>query len=343
MESKIIKKEKLSQLLDRLAQDFVLVAPVREDGVLLYRPVETAENVELNPGRSAGSPKGCFFPQTEVLYRYRLKEGKLALAEIVEDRCRIVLFGVHPCDLRSFAVLDAVFNEEPPDKYFAARRENTTVIGISCSTVLPECFCTAYGISPVEGKGADIHLTDVGAGTYLVEILTPKGQELLKQFETFFENHVAAVAEAKKAKEAALLTKFGFPVNVDGLAEKLMSLFSNPYWEKLSQRCLGCGICTYVCPTCHCFDIMDTGGECEGERFRCWDSCLFREYTLHTSGHNPRHALSQRLRNRFFHKLSYNQQRYNIEGCVGCGRCVALCPVNIDIREVISAVRGLSE
>jgi ferredoxin len=341
MDSKIIKKDKLLSLLERFIAGYHVLAPVREDGVLFYRPVEIPADVDLNPGRSVLPPKGRLFPQTEVLYGYRIEGDKLILDEYVEEERQVVLFGVHPCDLRSFAVLDAVFAEEPADAYYTARRNNTIIVGVSCSSVLPECFCTAYGISPVEGNGADIHLTDIGAGAYLVEILTPRGKELLQKFDSFFEDNVAGAEEAKRAKEAALVKKISLPVMLDGLHEKMASVFENPYWEKLSRRCLGCGVCTYVCPTCHCFDIMDDGAGKTGERFRCWDSCLFREYTLHTSGHNPRHALAQRLRNRFFHKLSYNSQRYNIEGCVGCGRCVALCPVNIDIREVIGAVRGL--
>ncbi|MEW6171769.1 MAG: 4Fe-4S dicluster domain-containing protein [Bacillota bacterium] len=336
---KVAKKENILGLLERLARDFLLIAPVREDNLLFFRPVEAVGSIDLSPGKSVESPKGYFFPQTEVLYRYRTKDDKLMLAETVDSR-PAVLFGVHPCDLRSFAVLDAVFLEEPADKYYAMRREETILIGMSCNTVFPECFCTTYDISPVDGAGADIHLTDAGAN-YLVEILTPKGEELIAKYEMFFEENVAGTAEAKKGKEAALLARFKLPVQVAGLPEKMPALFDNSYWEKLSRRCLGCGVCTYVCPTCHCFDIMDEGIECEGDRFRCWDSCIFREYTLHTSGHNPRHGLNQRLRNRFFHKLSYNYTRYNIEGCVGCGRCVASCPVNIDIREVIGTLRGL--
>ncbi|MEW6183078.1 MAG: 4Fe-4S dicluster domain-containing protein [Bacillota bacterium] len=339
MALKVAKKENIVGLLERLARDFLLIAPVREDNLLFYRPVDTVSSIDLNPGKSVESPKGYFFPQTETLYRYRNKDGTLTLTEASDSR-PAVLFGVHPCDLRSFAVLDAVLLDEPADKYYAMRREETILIGMSCSTVFPECFCTTYGISPVDGKGADIHLTDAGAN-YLVEILTPKGEELITKYEMFFEENLAGTAEAKKGKEEAFRVKFKLAVQVDGLPEKMPAFFDNPLWEKLSRRCLGCGICTYVCPTCHCFDIMDEGIECEGERLRCWDSCIFREYTLHTSGHNPRHALMQRLRNRFFHKLSYNHTRYNIEGCVGCGRCVASCPTNIDIREVIGTLRGL--
>ncbi|MDI6631134.1 MAG: 4Fe-4S dicluster domain-containing protein [Bacillota bacterium] len=341
MDSKLLKKEKLLPLLDELRKEFLLVAPVEEDALLFYRPVESVAEIKLGSGRSVVPPKEWFFPQAESLYRYSTEGGGLVLEETLAAT-PAVLFGIHPCDLRSFAVLDAVFLQEPVDRYYTLRREKTVIIGISCTAVCPECFCSAYGISPVEGTGADVHLSEVGA-VYMVEVLTPKGKELVARYQEFFEDQVAGVAEAKEARKETLSGQFTVRVTVDGLPAKLGSLFDHPYWEELSRRCLGCGICTYVCPTCHCFDITDVCRGFEGKRFRCWDACLFRDYTLHTSGHNPRHALYQRLRNRFFHKLKYNHDRYAIEGCVGCGRCVALCPVNIDIREVIATVRGLGE
>lgn len=340
MDSKLLKKDKLPSFLEHLTGNSMLVAPVREDNILVYRPVKSVSEVELNPGKSVLPPKEWFFQQTEALYRYNTGGGQLLLEELVAEK-NAVLYGLHPCDIRSLAVLDAVFRADPADRYYSARRENTVLIGLSCTAGWPECFCTAFGISPVDGEGADIHLTDVGVA-YLVEILTPKGKELAAKYQDFSEEKVAGLEEVKKAKEEAIAAQCSVRVDKNVLPGKMGRVFDHPYWEELSRRCLGCGICTYVCPTCHCFDITDVSRGTEGQRLRCWDSCLFRDYTLHTSGHNPRHELYQRLRNRFFHKIKYNYDRYGIEGCVGCGRCVALCPVNIDIREVFTTVGGLS-
>jgi len=336
---KLLSKERLLPFIERLMQKFLLVAPVREGNLTFYQPVKTAAEVAVDAPRSVVPPKEWFFPQTEEIYRYATGSGNLSLAGKVTAP-PAVLFGVRPCDLRSFDVLDAVFLHEPADRYWAARRENTLLIGVSCNTACPECFCTAYGISPVKGTGADIHLTDIGTA-YLAEALTPEGEEIVLSSPEFYEEKVAGIEEVLGAKEKALTEEFAVQVEIGDIPAKMARLFDHPYWEELSRRCLGCGICTYVCPTCHCFDITDENRGNAGWRLRCWDACLFRDYTLHTSGHNPRHALHQRLRNRFFHKLKYNQDRYGIEGCVGCGRCVALCPVNIDIREIIATIRRL--
>ena len=127
-------------------------------------------------------------------------------------------------------------------------------------------------------------------------------------------------------------------IQTDGKPEKLGEIFEADYWETVSNKCLGCGICTFLCPTCYCFDITDEKWGVSGERIRSWDSCMYPEYTIHASGYNPRPARKNRLRNRFYHKFKYYPDLYNMFGCTGCGRCIRHCPVNIDIIDIINGV-----
>ncbi|MGO0122055.1 4Fe-4S dicluster domain-containing protein [Desulfothermobacter acidiphilus] len=327
---------KLPLLLNFLRADFNLVAPVEEDGEIYFRYLREADKVYLGPKASRVPPKRFFFPATEPLFRYAPRGNSWELAPVEPDPRPLALFGLRPCDLQGFKALDAVFLASPVDPYYAARREKALLLGWSCLEVEPACFCVTYGYTPVTGEGADLHFTALG-GRYLVEALTDKGQQLVEKHSQLLVPAPAELLEAKQQLETRLLASLVVPPLLEGVKEKLPLLVQDSYWEDLAQRCLGCGICTYLCPTCHCFDLFDWGEE--GDRWRCWDTCLFPEFTLQTSGHNPRARLSERLRNRLYHKLLYHYQRYGVEGCVGCGRCVSCCPVNIDIREVMTEVR----
>jgi sulfhydrogenase subunit beta (sulfur reductase) len=139
----------------------------------------------------------------------------------------------------------------------------------------------------------------------------------------------AAPTEEKEKNLARVEKRF----DVKKLAEKLPGFFDSPVWVEQSLRCLGCGACAYVCPACVCFDIQDEGNEKRGQRLRCWDSCGFSQFTLHTSGHNPRSVQSQRWRQRLMHKFSYQPDRLDVVGCVGCGRCSRACPVDMNLLE----------
>ncbi len=177
-------------------------------------------------------------------------------------------------------------------------------------------------------------------GRYGLKVLTEKGQELLGKADLpaeasdqegeVFERALQEASEAGKSEE----------VDVPGMAKKLEGMFDSEYWEYTHQRCLGCGTCTYLCPTCHCFDIADEVVTDAGQRVRNWDSCMFDLFTLHASGHNPRPSQKQHLRQRIMHKFSYTVDRFSDAFCVGCGRCVTRCPVNIDVREILDELES---
>ncbi|MBO8127611.1 MAG: 4Fe-4S dicluster domain-containing protein [Peptococcaceae bacterium] len=340
MTVKLINKDRFNVFLERLASGNELVAPIEEDGNIFYRRVTSVNEITLEADAFCFAPKGHFFPQYEVLYKYQQGSNALVLEE-PGPAGPSVLLGVKPCDARALLSLDPVFDGNYKDAYYLDKRVKTTIIGLSCRKVRYNCFCRAFGFGPTSGEGADLFLTEVKDG-YLAEALTSKGEALLKDYSDLFtETGVDGALQEKEQLAVQLDTQFKRKVDLDGVKARLDNMFEHPYWERLARKCLTCGICTFVCPTCHCFDIIDEngGGSNCGSRLRCWDACMFTDFTLHTSGHNPRPGKKERVRNRFMHKLKYHLDRYRVTGCVGCGRCIEKCPVNMDIIQVIAEIK----
>jgi ferredoxin len=336
MAEKILKKEKLGEVLKGLSR-FRLFAPSRSDEVVIFRRIEDPAEAYLEYGNSTVPPKKVVFPQTETLFRFVLGNPELR-EKSVEEEGSTVIFGLRPCDARAMAIVDNLFKWDYEDPYYLRRRELTTLVGLACNTPPSiNCFCTSLQGDPFGEENLDVLLVDLGDG-YLVKVLTEKGEGLVGTLESYLDE---ASEEAKKqAVEAAERARSGIKRGIDpgGIPEKLPSLWENEIWGKVSASCLGCGICTYLCPTCHCFDIQDELEAEEGRRCRMWDSCMFKEYTLHASGHNPRPTRKERTRNRINHKYSYFPSKFEVIACVGCGRCINLCPVNIDILDILGQV-----
>ena len=243
-----------------------------------------------------------------------------------------ILFGVRPCDAKGILFLDKIFGGDIKDPYYEMRREKTTIVSLGCTHPDKACFCSSFGGGPMSAEGADIFLADIGYG-YILNVLSEKGSRLIEgqglkdAAPGELEQAEAAARQAEAAMEKVL--------DVEGLKRGLDNLFDNPIWARISETCLGCGICTYVCPTCHCFDLCDEVVFGQGGRIRIWDSCQYPLFTLQASGFNPRPTQKHRFRQRIMHKFSYLQDANEMFGCVGCGRCVRECPVNLDIREVL--------
>ncbi len=333
MADKILKKDKVGEALQELSK-FRLFAPAKSDDVVLFKQISDPEEAFLDYANSTVPPKKVVFPQTETLFRFQVGSPELT-EKSVEEEGTTVIFGLRPCDARAMAILDSLFGWDYDDPYYQKRRELTTLVGLGCvSPPSVNCFCPSVGGEPCGTEGLDLLLTDLGE-EYLVKVITKKGERLAGTLGSFLED---APAEAsKRAEEIALESKQAIVRGIDtaGMADKLPTLWESDLWKQVSAACLGCGICTYLCPTCHCFDIQDETEEGDGRRCRMWDSCMFREYTVHTSGHNPRPTRKERTRNRINHKYSTYPQKFDVIACVGCGRCINLCPVNVDILEIL--------
>ncbi len=343
MAEMIIKKVRVDGLFEAMKGKDVY-APVTEDGISRFKLVDGTPNLKFKNSRKP--PKEAFFPQTEKMFDL-VKDGtRFVGAKDVPSRDKdIVMFGIRPCDGRAFNVLDELFNWDYKDPYYLDKREKATVIGLACT--LPEmpnnnCFCTSMGGSPGSSEGMDMLWVDIG-DSYYVESLNDKGNAILELGKGIFEESGDDIrSSAGKAIEDAA-NAIDRKLDTDGVRDALAKTFDNDYWAEFSKRCMGCGICTFLCPTCHCFDIQDIVKNGEGVRQRTWDSCQFDYYSIHASNHNPRPEKKNRQRNRVYHKFYYSENKLGLVGCVGCGRCINLCPVNIDIIEVIQGAKELGQ
>ena len=339
MEQRLIRKEELAGLARRIEGEMVVLGPVREDAGVLFEPLE-GRDLDLSFANTRNAPKNALFPHTETLIRFTRTPKGMEFAAGGDDPVEAAAF-VRPCDARSFLFLDKVFDQDKyRDPYYAGRRERTTVVSVACTRPpYAACFCTSVGGEPAGSEGADVLLTDLG-DEVLAEFLTPKGEGLLKHFEGARPADEKARSKKEEVRESARQA-IRSRVPAREVKPILDANFEHPFWATLHQKCLACGTCTYLCPTCHCFDISDeTTGE-GGVRIRNWDSCMYPLFTKETSGHNPRPGQKERWRQRLMHKFRYIPENFDTIGCVGCGRCVLNCPVNLDIRKIVEDVSRL--
>ena len=336
---KLIDKKRLSDWIAALA-DWEVFAPALEDGVWAWKPA--GEDVRLEHSNVKQPPKGFAFPQREIYFSFEQIKGEAPkLTPKVPETKKRAVFGVRPCDGRAVPRMDALFDSEGfHDDYYWARRDKIAYVGLACNQpVNATCFCKSVGGSPVSTDGMDVLLTDLG-DHYFAKALTKAGEALL----SVAPGEKPSAGDQKKLKDTHAKAEAAPQRAVNdaaGAPAALKANFDSPLWETLAQGCIGCGICTFLCPTCHCFDINDevTGtAPMKGNRVRTWDNCQFPDFTMHTSGHNPRESLGSRLRQRVCHKFQYFHENFGMLQCTGCGRCVSECPVGIDIANVVNKV-----
>jgi sulfhydrogenase subunit beta (sulfur reductase) len=338
MEHFLLEKNRLNEFLSAL-RNYEVLAPVKKDGLTVFELITNPNEVVLDLKNQPNSPKRAIFPQTEILFVF----DKSNAAKEPQGRAgqkQQIVFGIRPCDARGFHLLDPVFEKEYPDPYFIQKRQSTILIGIQCSEPYSNCFCTSVGGNPSSSEGLDILLTDLGE-QYFFEVVTSKGEQLAKEAVAVLSSPTSQQQTEKEKRSEMANQKIRRTIDTDGIASKIKKHFDDSLWKELSEKCISCGICTYTCPTCHCFDIQDERVKGKAHRLRIWDSCMFPEYTLHASGHNPRPTRAERLRNRIYHKFKQNIEIYGVPGCVGCGRCITLCPENVDLVANLQMIKNL--
>ena len=342
MVQKILMKNEIGKFYIELAEDYNIFAPVNEKGNLVFKKILNSGEIVLDYFNSKVPPKEILFPQTEVLFEYSLDEKDVTIKDRDDLNEKNIIFGIRPCDAHSFVLLEDFFGfGEVKDEIFLKKRENTVLIGLACNVPKSTCFCTSLEGHPFKKDDVDIFLVDLGE-KYLVESITDKGNSLLKKLSWLKEpkkGDIQKAIELSKKAEQSFETKLDLS-NIDKILDPN---FNHPIWKEISEICISCGTCSYLCPTCTCFDVIDETDQYKnrGRRIRIWDTCQSCLYTLHTSGHNPRDSCIERCRNRIMHKFSYYPENYNTLGCVGCGRCVQLCPVNNDLRTIINKINEI--
>jgi ferredoxin len=336
----------IGRLFERLSSVGTLYLPIEGGGQTAFAPWRAGADVQLDRVNTDLSVKGLFFPQTEDIAFFKREGKKISVLPSSDPDEPFAVFGVRACDVRGLEVLDKVFLDDPAhmDTFYKGRRENGALIALACSSPAETCFCGAFGVDLAEPSG------DVAAwivdNTLYWEAKTQRGERLTEAVRPVMaeQSGTSAVDASKKAARDALaaapLASLKDSLSAWG-ANDMLTLFSSPLWANLSMSCVGCGTCTYVCPTCQCYDVQDFDTGHGVTRFRCWDSCMYSDFTLMASG-NPRKTQLERFRQRFMHKLVYFPEKYGgMFSCTGCGRCLSKCPVSMNIAKVIKAVGGV--
>lgn len=359
MKCATIPKNKTNEVLEVLIENFRVVAPLQQNGVLEFKEINrdkysdeqnidrvvSEKNIAENIIESIysdelpyKSPKEFLFPQVEKLMIFDNESN--TVKEIfnndfnTKEGCigKTVIYGVRPCDLEALEILTTIFSEGKfKDDRIVKRRENTILIGIGCENKKPGCFCDERGIDKNFSKDCDIFIQSsivysfTDAGDSILEILKSNGISLGVAAD---EYGCKEECEKDNSFKKGLLS-----INADE-----NTLFNKIDWDRITEKCIGCGMCTYICPTCHCFDFKDVYEDGKAIRYRCWDSCMYPKFTVHASGHNPRSSKKDRYRQRILHKYLYVRKNFGYIACTGCGRCIRSCPAGMNIKNVVQEI-----
>jgi len=336
-----IRKPDTARWVERLRESAEVIAPVRGPcGDVVFSTITAPGQVLWDFENPLHPPKQFVLPQTDPLIKIK-RSGKRHEVEPVHDDLRRVLFNVRSCDVKGIAFLTRMHAAEPADDSYLARANSMTIISLSCTTPCPLGFCVCSDSGPFLRQDYDVQLTDLGE-SYLAEVGTDKGEAAVSGAPELFRRAGEDDRAQRESCEIEARKHFGRETCHFASAMRRISTgrATDALWEKMSDWCLECGACNFICPTCYCFSVKDLA--CDGGWTRCrlWDSCQYAAFTLEASGHNPRENRKERMKRRFFHKVSGQYYlRDQAVGCVGCGRCVKVCLGATHMPAVVAAVR----
>ena len=335
MANKKISKKDIAKLLSEWGKEFTVFVPSPEDDEATLAEWDGKDTGFIDWYRNTVKPaKANFFPPMEKMFSFEKDKKSYKVELPPAEGQKQLIFGIRPCDARALAILDMNFKDAYEDPYYLAKRENTVLVGMTCTNPYDSCFCTSLESSPSDATNVDLMLTDIG-DEFLMEAVTDKGKSLIVSGAG--DATKADEAKAKETKEAAA-KKITRKIDTKGIDKKLLDSFEDgEFWEKAAAKCISCGVCTFLCPTCYCFDINDEMFKNQGGRFRNWDSCAFPVYTK-MPVENPREEKWHRVRQKVCHKYEFYPMNFGFIACTGCGRCIRLCPVNWDITQTLNSL-----
>lgn len=334
---KVLDKAKLGEFLEGLGSDFKVIAPLKEGKDLLFGEFDSSKLAVNFTGKPIISPKEYLFPQQERLLTFISEESGGIEVKAHLNKERQIIWGIRPCDLCGIKTLDSIFLSDYIDTYYQARRGNTILMGLNCNESCEAGFCNSLQTGPFAKESFDLLFTDL-ANRFLVEIGSKAGEELVERRASLFTE--ASDEDKREANRLEEKSKQSFKglIDVKRVDNKLAKAWDDSLWAEESDSCILCGGCNFVCPTCHCFNIEDKKAGRDSERVRYWDSCQLGGFTQ-MAAENTRQTQAERLRQRIYHKFSYTPAKYDgAVGCTGCGRCIEVCPSEIDITHILERV-----
>lgn len=323
---KIITKEDLHKTLTSLLSDFEIIGPreLSHKGIF-YEPITDLKDLYWGESFATEPVKKFFLSPSEHLFKGRYDNGQEVLEELPLSENKRIIMGVRPCEARGLTLLDKVFDtQDYKDEFYLNNRQRTILVGLSCLKPDKSCFCTSLGGSPESNRGLDVLIFPAG-NEFIIEIITERTKKIFESLgRDLNKDETKAWEMDKQRRKESLNYRIEVPEGLD-------KIFESEYWENISRSCISCGVCTFLCPTCHCFDLVDE----KRKRLRCYDGCAFCDFTMEASGVNPRPVKRERYRQRVFHKFDYFKKNFKENLCVGCGRCIRFCPVKMNIAEIV--------
>ena len=318
-----IAKENLSALFRKISETNELYLPIKSAGQTNFGVFTDDAEVDIDTLKTVKSAKDVFFPQSENLYTCTTEDKKIKIT---------------PESLQEQDFPGTLFLSEPVDSFYAARRNHGTIVALACNEPENSCFCKVFGIDGADPKGiADVAVWNTPDFLYW-NSLTEKGEKLTSAVSELLEDSDSTTVDKLKENIHNIVDQLPYSdLSLDGWGgDALDEKFNSPIWEELYKPCLACGTCTFVCPTCQCYDIKDYNTGNGVVRYRCWDSCMYSDFTMMAHGNN-RTSQMQRYRQRFMHKLVYYPANNDgMFSCVGCGRCDDVCPEYISYSNCVN-------
>jgi sulfhydrogenase subunit beta (sulfur reductase) len=340
-EARTIAKRDVAGWIAALMKRAEVIAPVAaHGGDVAFAPISSPGQVLFDFSNTLQPPKQFVLPQTDPMLAIRRDGDGFRIEPVRDDRPRVLL-NVRSCDAVGFGFLYSMHASDLPDAAYLARADNLTLVSLACTVPCELGFCTCCDAGPFLTKGTDLQLTDLGEDL-LAEPVTEKGRAVLSAAADLFRSARPEELTRRFELEDEARRHLGEETCHFASAMRRVSTGRVPdgLWKAMGDWCVECGGCNFVCPTCYCFSVKDMKQDGSWLRCRTWDSCQYRAFTLEASGHNPRESRGDRIKRRFFHKVSAQYYvRDGAVGCVGCGRCVRVCLGTTDMPAVVAAIR----